>query len=320
MRALFLALSVTVFSLPAAAQTAGQIQALSPQLVVFAGSDANLQALANGLALAQPVTLVSQDASGLLQIVTFTPPNQIAAGDVPRTLEQARNNLIARGISQPTSQQVATALMGGTILTPAGQVALTGVLTNAIPTNAVQVRNEFAGSSATGIVPFGSAGNLQSISSGLRQGTPITLSGSVNGVPQTLTFTPPGGPRSAADANQLLQLANQQLAVLGILSPTPAQIQAALLGGTVAVPGGSVQLAGVLQNRTTNTSTSSIVGTSNSPTFNVPGVFGTSNSGAGGTSTGQPIVGTTPTVTGVDGVRRANTAEGGANRGSTAGR
>src|SRR5262245_16093786 len=152
-----LALALALFSLPVAAQ----LQAVSPQLVVFAGSDANLQSLANGLTLGQPVTLVTQDASGLLQIATFTPPNAINSAHIARTLEQARNNLIARGISQPTAQQGATALMGGTILTAAGQVSLAGVLTGSIPQNAVQVRNEFAGGLPGAAVPFGSAANLQ---------------------------------------------------------------------------------------------------------------------------------------------------------------
>jgi len=318
----FLALITLALSFHASAQTTPeQLRALSPQLVAFAGSDANLQALSNGLALAQPVTLVTQDASGLLQIVTFTPPNALAGADVARALEQARTNLIARGIAQPTAQQVGVALMGGTILTSSGQVNLVGVLTNSIPPNAVGVRNEFVGGAFGGAtaVPFGSAANFQALSTGLRQGTPITLTGTTPNGTQTLTFTSPSGPLAAADAQLLLQLANQQLASLGIVSPTPAQIQASLLGGTVAVQGGTVQLAGVLQNRTTATSTSSLFGTSNTPFINPQGSVGISNSGIGSTAP-QPIPGTTPSIIGVDGVRRANTAEGGAIRGPTTGR
>jgi len=317
----FLALIALVLSFHASAQTNPErLQALSPQLVVFAGSDANLQALSNGLALAQPVTLVTQDASGLLQIVTFTPPNALASADVARALEQARTNLIARGIAQPTAQQVGVALMGGTILTSSGQVNLAGVLTNSIPPNAVGVRNEFVGAfGATSAVPFGSAANFQALSTGLRQGTPITLTGATPNGTQSVTFSSPGGPLAAADAQALLQLANQQLASLGITSPTPAQIQASLLGGSVSVQGGTVQLAGVLQNRATMTSTSNLFGISNSPFVNPLGTVGISNSGIGSTAP-QPIPGTTPSIIGVDGVRRANTAEGGAIRGPTTGR
>jgi hypothetical protein len=122
---------------------------------------------------------------------------------------------------------------------------------------------------------------------------------------------------SAADANQLLQLANQSLLSLGIINPTPQQIQIALLGGTVPVPGGSVLLQGVLTNRAVNTSTSSVIGTSNSPFVSSPTVGSPAiSSGAGATST--PIVGTTPSV--ADGVRRSNTAEGGATRAPVTGR
>jgi hypothetical protein len=236
---------------------------------------------------------------------------------VASALEQARTSLIARGIAQPSAQQIAVALMGGTIATSAGQaVAMTGVLTGTSNTNAVAVRNEFAGSFAGGQAPFGGVANLQALSTGLRQGTPIALTGVVNGVQQTVTFTSPVGAMSAADANQALQIANQTLLSVGILNPTPQQIQSALLGGTVQVAGGSVLLQGALQNRTVNTSTSSIFGTSNSPIVSPP-VIGSPavSSGAGATA---PVVGTTPTI--VDGVRRSNTSEGGATRAPVTGR
>jgi hypothetical protein len=322
----FLALTLALVAGHAGAQTTmQQIQTLSPQLVSFAGSDANLQSLVNGLSLGQPVTVVTQGVDGVLQIATFTPPNALGA-DVSRSLEQARTNLLARGITNPTAQQIGVALMGGVIATSAGQVSVPGVLTNTIPTTqTVQVRNEFAGGTAAAATPFGgSVANFQSLSNGLQRGAPITLTSTVNGVPQSVTFTSPTGPLAAADANQLLQLASQQLASLGIINPTPQQIQTALLGGSVPVSGGTVQLAGVLQNRTVNTSTSNLFGTSNSPLVTVPGVIGTSNSGVGGTTpagSGSPGVGTTTTpFVGVDGVRRANTAEGGALRAPVTGR
>ena len=314
--ALFLALS----SFQAAAQTtAQQIQATSPQFVAFAGSDANLQSLVNGLALGQAITLVTPGTDGLLQIATFTPPSALGTG-VSSALEQARTALIARGISQPTAQQVAVSLMGGTILTTGGQIQVPGVLTGTSNTTGVSVRNEFAGSFTGGATPFGSVANFQALSNGLRQGTPITLTGNVNGVPQTVTFTAPGGAVAAADANQLLTLANQSLLNLGILNPTPAQIQAAFLGGTLPVAGGSVALQGVLQNRTVAMSTSNLFGTSNSPSVPAPVIGSPSiSSGAGTTTTPAPVVGTTPSIVGIDGVRRGNTAEG-AGRGAVTGR
>jgi hypothetical protein len=310
-----LALLLTLISFHAAAQTpAQQIMATSPQLVVFSGSDANLQSLANGLALGQPVTLVTQSADGLLQIATFTPPNRLTAAETSRALEQARTTLIARGISQPSAQQIGAVLMGGTILTSSGQVAVPGVLTGAIPANAVQVRNEFASGLAGGAVPLGgSVTNFQAINTGLRQGTPITLTGTVNGVQQTVTFTPNTGPLSAADANQALQIAGQTLASVGITNPTPDQIRAALVGGAIQVAGGNITLQGALQGRSTNTSNSSVFGTSNSPTVASPIISNPPNISSGAGATSAPIVGGVPAIQGTDGVRRPNTAEG-ANR------
>lgn len=282
-----LALVLTVLSFHAAAQTpVQQIQGASPQLVVFAGSDANLQALANGLTLGQPVTLVTQGTDGLLQIVTFTPPNTLSSTDTARALEQARTTLIARGISRPSAQQIGAALMGGTIITSAGQVAVPGVLTGSIPVNALQVRNEFAG--GAGAVPLGgSVANFQAINSGLRQGTPITVTGIVNGVQQSVTFTPNSGPLSAEQVNQALQLASQTLASVGIANPSPDQIRAALVGGAIQVSGGNVTLQGALQNRSaTTTSASGTIGTSNST------MFGTSNS----PTVASPIIGSPPSI------------------------
>jgi len=271
-----LAFLLALLSFQAAAQalpqigSVQQVQSRSPQLLVFAGSDANLQALVNGLGQGQTVTLVTQTADGLVQIVTFTPPSALGP-DVSRALEQARTNLIARGISQPTAQQIAVALMGGTIAAAAGPVQIPGVLTGSTSPNAVQVRNEITGGLGSGATPFGgSAANFQALSNGLRQGTAITLTNTVNGVLQTVTFTAPGGPMSQGDANQLLLLASQLLAAQGIANPTPAQIQAALVGGTIAAPGGgTIALQGVLQGRVRSTSNSAAFGTSNSPT--VPG-------------------------------------------------
>ena len=271
-----------LFPLVAAAQfSATQIQSTSPQLVTFAGSDANLQALVAGLGAGQPVTLVTQAGGGVLQIVTFTPPGALSAADTARALEQARTSLISRGIGQPSAQQIAVALMGGSLVTSAGPLQVPGVLTGSIPANAVQVRNELAtaGAGGTGGSVFGgSAANLQNLQNGLQRGTAITLNGTAaNGAARTVTFTAPGGPMTAFEANQALQLAANTLALQGILSPTPEQIRAALVGGTVTASGGNlVALQGVLQGRVRNTSDSGVgasnsgVGTSNSTAITSP--------------------------------------------------
>ena len=290
MRILIAVLALLSFN--AAAQpvfSTQQIQSTAPQLVAFAGSDANLQALVAGLSSAQPVTLVTVGAGGVLQIVTFTPPNALSTADTSRALEQARTSLISRGISQPSAQQIAVALMGGPLVTSAGPLQVPGVLTGSIPTNAVQVRNELpaAGAGGTSATVFGgSAANLQALQNGLQRGTTITLTGTApNGAAQTLTFTAPGGPMTAFEANSALQLASQSLALQGIVSPTPDQIRAALVGGTVTSSGGNVvALQGVLQGRTRNLSDSG-VGTSNSTAITSP--F---------TNTPSPTISSPPTV------------------------
>src|SRR5712671_4943870 len=80
------------------------VQQLAPQLVDFAGSLTNFQSLVNGLALGVPVTLVTLTPEGFTQTVTFTPAaGGMTAVDIARTLELARQNLIARGIPRPTA-------------------------------------------------------------------------------------------------------------------------------------------------------------------------------------------------------------------------
>jgi hypothetical protein len=124
----------------------------------------------------------------------------------------------------------------------------------------------------------------------LTQGSAVTLRGTgPNGQPQTLSFTPPGGPMSPIEAGQAMQLAGQILASQGLVDPTPEQIRAAFLGGTLSTANGIVAVRGVLQGRgtpavsaigsTVGTSASPILGTSASPTFSTSAspLFGTSN-------------------------------------------
>jgi hypothetical protein len=60
------------------------------------------------------------------------------------------------------------------------------------------------------------------------------------------------------------------------------------VGGTIAVPGGSIALQGVLQGRVNNTSNSGAFGTSNSPT--IPGATSASPV-TGSTSVSGPTIG-----------------------------
>ena len=108
-----------------------QVIGLAPQLVVFAGSDANFRNLVQGLSQGTPVTLVTATPDGLTQTVTFTPAGTMSATDIVRTLETTRQQLITRGVAAPNALQIATALVGGALPTPAGTVQVNPLLTRA---------------------------------------------------------------------------------------------------------------------------------------------------------------------------------------------
>lgn len=94
----------------------------------------------------------------------------------------------------------------------------------------------------------GSSANAQSLVQGLRTGSAITLSGSTG--QGSVTFQSPTSPLGNGEVAVSLGLAQQSLAGYGIDDPTPQQLQAALVGGTVTAPDGSqVRLAGVLALR-----------------------------------------------------------------------
>jgi hypothetical protein len=97
-----------------------QVLALAPQLVAFSGSDANFQALVNGLLQGTAVTLTTLTPDGFLQTVTFTPASVMSVTDVARLLEAARQQLISSGIANPTAQQIGVILAGGPLPTPSG--------------------------------------------------------------------------------------------------------------------------------------------------------------------------------------------------------
>ena len=271
-----IAFLVTAFllSIQANAQDAAQqVQLLAPQLVAFAGSGANFQSLANGLVAGTPITITGLTADGLQQTVTITPQGPMSAPQAAQTLESARQLLISRGIAQPTAQQIGVALMGGALPTALGTAQVTGTVSGTINTAAVQLQQQPAP-----IVPFGgSAANFQSLNAGLQGGGTVALNAPTG---QAISFNVPGGPMSATEANQALQSASQLLFSQGITNPTPDQIRAALVGGTVVSGlGGNVQLRGVLQGR--GTSPASPTFTTTNPTF---------------TTTNPTLVTTNPTI------------------------
>jgi len=97
----------------------------------------------------------------------------------------------------------------------------------------------------------GSQKNSDALVTGLRNGTSITLTSTdAKGMTTSATFTPPTGKMGYGNVYTSLALAKQNLAAAGITDPTAAQIEAAMMGGTVTAPNGqTTTLTGVLQLR-----------------------------------------------------------------------
>ena len=97
-----------------------QVQQLAPQLLAFAGGDANFQNLVNGLAFGVPVTLTTAVSPGVTQVVSFTPTGTLSAVQIAQLLETARQSLIAIGVASPSAQQIGITLVGGALPTASG--------------------------------------------------------------------------------------------------------------------------------------------------------------------------------------------------------
>ena len=91
----------------------------------------------------------------------------------------------------------------------------------------------------------GSDANSASLVTGLRTGSEIKLTGAG----ETTTFTSPTKPMGYGNVTRALDLAQRELAAGGITDPTPKELQAALMGGTVSGPNGEVSYQGLLQMR-----------------------------------------------------------------------
>lgn len=146
----------------------------------------------------------------------------------------------------------------------------------------------------------GSQENLQSLATGLRNGTEITLTG---GGTKT-TFDVPTRPMGYGNVTRSLDLASRQLASYGITDPTPSEIQAALVGGTITTANGPVTLDGVLTLRSQGMGWGKIAHTI--------GVFPSGNASATGASNARSFV-STPlgTTTGGAAASGITTAAGG---------
>ena len=97
----------------------------------------------------------------------------------------------------------------------------------------------------------GSTENSDALVTGLRNGTSITLTGAdAKGTTTSTTFTPPTGKMGYGNVYTSMALARQNLAAVGITNPTPEQLQAALVGGTVTTSTGQTKtMTGVLELR-----------------------------------------------------------------------
>ena len=91
----------------------------------------------------------------------------------------------------------------------------------------------------------GSSANTDSLATGLRDSKPVTLTGSG----EVVMFTPPTRPMGNGNVTRAMDLAQRDLAAAGITNPTPTQIQAAMMGGTIRTPNGPTTFQGVLTLR-----------------------------------------------------------------------
>jgi hypothetical protein len=126
-----------------------QVQRLAPQLVAFAGTQGNFENLVNGLALGVPVTLTTVGADGVAQTVTFALPGGAVPdpAEIARTLEAARQQLIASGVATPSAQQLGELISGTTVPVSVGTIPTTPATAAAggtVPSPAHQIQSRNA--------------------------------------------------------------------------------------------------------------------------------------------------------------------------------
>lgn len=87
----------------------------------------------------------------------------------------------------------------------------------------------------------------QTLMSGLNSGRPVVIATPLaSGYLQTVSFVAPSGPMPQAEAARMIELTRKDLAARGIDKPTALQIAVTLLGGTLSMPHGDVQVPGLL--------------------------------------------------------------------------
>lgn len=96
----------------------------------------------------------------------------------------------------------------------------------------------------------GSKTNAQSLIIGLRTGSIVTLAPSTAASTPAVSFTPTTQKMGYGNINIALALAKTTLAKQGITNPTPAQLAAALNGGSITLTNGTVvTMTGILTQR-----------------------------------------------------------------------
>lgn len=160
------------------------VQNLAPQLVTFAGSQANFLSLVNGLTGASAVQLLTVLPTGFIQSVSFTPIAALSPTQAAQVLEAARQQLIGLGIGAPTAEQIAFTLMGGVVPTALGGAQVPGVLnapsTTNPPSPAAQIQAQAAsGATAPTTTPTAATGVTNSVSVQTTAGTTPAATASV---------------------------------------------------------------------------------------------------------------------------------------------
>ena len=113
----------------------------------------------------------------------------------------------------------------------------TTVVATTAPTAASSATTSYIKRTAPRFESFaGSHDNYASLATGLRTGRVITLTG--HG--ETVAFNSPTRPMGYGNITRSLDIAQRQLAAHGITNPTPTQLQAAMMGGTIKNADGTV--------------------------------------------------------------------------------
>ena len=113
---------VLASSAMAATAPANDTARIASQYSSWAGSQANAEALVNGLRNGTPVTLVTTGADRSMSLAGFTPAGSMSSGNVNNALLNAQRSLTRAGITNPTAEQIQAALIGGEVELPNGKI------------------------------------------------------------------------------------------------------------------------------------------------------------------------------------------------------